>query len=46
MLKKSVTALFYSRSREYYAKYGQHLNNLGKAKVSKQLSLQLLSVLQ
>jgi IS1 family transposase len=31
---------------EYYIKHGQHLNNLGKAKVSKQLSLQLLSVLQ
>jgi hypothetical protein len=33
-------------NREYYMKHGQHLNNLGKAKVSKQLSLQLLSVLQ
>jgi len=33
-------------NREYYTKHGQHLNNIGKAKVSKQLSLQLLSVLQ
>jgi len=33
-------------NREYYTKHGHHLNNLGKAKVSKQLSLQLLSVLQ
>jgi hypothetical protein len=33
-------------NREYYIKHGQHLNNLGKAKVSKQLSLQLSSVLQ
>jgi hypothetical protein len=33
-------------NREYYAKHGDHLNNLRKAKVSKQLSLQLLSVLQ
>jgi preprotein translocase subunit SecD len=33
-------------NREYYTTHGHHLNNLGKAKVSKQLSLQLLSVLQ
>jgi hypothetical protein len=33
-------------NREYYTKHCHHLNNLGKAKVSKQLSLQLLSVLQ
>jgi uncharacterized protein (UPF0218 family) len=33
-------------NREYYTKYGHHLNNFVKAKVSKQLSLQLLSVLQ
>ena len=33
-------------NREYYTKHGQHLNNFGKAKVSKQLSLQLLSLLQ
>ena len=33
-------------NREYYTKHGCHLNGLRKAKVSKQLSLQLLSVLQ
>ena len=33
-------------NREYYTKHGQHPYNLGKAKVSKQLFLQLLSVLQ
>ena len=33
-------------NREYYTKHGHHLNNLGKAKVAEQLSLQLLSVLQ
>jgi hypothetical protein len=33
-------------NREYYTKHGHHLNILGKAKVSKQLSIQLLSVLQ
>jgi predicted RNase H-like nuclease len=33
-------------NREYYTKHGHHLNNIGKAKVSKQLSLQILSVLQ
>jgi IS1 family transposase len=33
-------------NREYYTKHSRHLNNLGKAKVSKQLFLQLLSVLQ
>jgi len=33
-------------NREYYTKHGHHLNNLGKVKVSKQLSFQLLSVLQ
>ena len=32
-------------NREYYTKHGHHLNNHGKAKVAKQLSLQLLSVL-
>jgi len=26
-------------NREYYTKHGHHLNNLGKAKISKQLSL-------
>jgi len=33
-------------NREYYTKNAHHLKNLGKAKVSKQLSFQLLSVLQ
>jgi hypothetical protein len=33
-------------NREYYTKHGHHLNNLGKAKVSKQLSLQLQSIIQ
>ena len=33
-------------NREYYTKHGHHLNNHGKAKVAKQLSLQLLSALQ
>jgi len=33
-------------NREYYTKHGLHLNNHGKAEVSKHLSLQLLLVLQ
>jgi hypothetical protein len=33
-------------NREYYTKHGHHLSNLGKAKISKQLSLQLQSILQ
>ena len=33
-------------NREYYTKHGHNLNNLGNAKVAKQPSLQLLSVLQ
>jgi predicted RNase H-like nuclease len=33
-------------NREYYTKHGHHLNNTGKAKVSKQLSLQILSAVQ
>ena len=33
-------------NREYYTKHGHHLKNLGKAKISKQLSLQLQSILQ
>jgi len=31
---------------EYYTKHGHQLNSLGKAKVSKHISLQLLSFLQ
>jgi hypothetical protein len=33
-------------NKVYYTKHGHHLNYLGKAKVSQQLSLHLLSVLQ
>jgi hypothetical protein len=33
-------------NREYYTKHGHHLNNNGKAKVSKKLPLQILSALQ
>jgi hypothetical protein len=33
-------------NKEYYIQHGQYLNNFGKFKVSKQLSLQCLSVLE
>ena len=33
-------------NKEYYTKHGLHLNNHGIAKIAKQLSLKLLSVLQ
>jgi hypothetical protein len=41
-----VSILEINPNREYYTKHGHHLNGLGKAEVSKQLPLQLLSVLQ
>jgi len=41
-----VSIMEVESSREYYTKHSHNLNNLGKAKISKQLSLQLQSVLQ
>jgi hypothetical protein len=41
-----VSVMEVDPNREYYTKNAHHLNNFGKAKVSKQLSFQLLSVLQ
>ena len=41
-----VSVMGVDPNSEYYTKHGHQLNGLGKAKVSKQLSLQLLSVLQ
>jgi hypothetical protein len=43
---RHVSIMDVDPNREYYTKHGHHLNNLGKAKVAEQLSLQLLSVLQ
>jgi len=41
-----VSIMEVESSREYYTKHSHNLNNLGKAKISKQLSFQLQSVLQ
>jgi hypothetical protein len=41
-----VSIMEVDSSKACYTKHGHHLNNLGKAKVLKHLSLQLLSVLQ